>query len=695
MNYIQLDFPLSRPHCGLPMANGNLGILIWGDKTLNLTVNRSDFWDHRGGENIVEGTRYDKLAEFAKKHGFSSKLNELILSRRSNLEVDYLRPQRIPVGRFELNFGENVKPVSIRLDYETGEATVSLSDGAELRFNISLRSHVVFIDDPGRSIREVHGRPSWEFRKSKAWLSRFGFQPPELLPDGWKIICPDPADGSLAVCCTRQGEGYVLSTDGASDNREETLRNNRIFWKKFWSDVPELDIPDPFYAKLFRFNIYKFAAATHPNGSRRRTSGALARGVSGSTMERRLPFQCERPDDLRRRALAGQMRTSPATVRHDRIRPVSGESPPQCQTAFRNRRRSLVHPCGRRPRPTMRRTFLRLGARPPRAAHGPRCCITVTGNTPAISRFCGNGRSRSSAASCADTRPCWTRISIFRWQSRPNMRRPTVTATPPGGIRHISSQPYAKLAQILVELSGILELPPEKIWLDVLERLPEYTLVEGYDASSHKFVKRIGIWEGQDLANCHRHHSHLACLYPFDSLPENLSTEQEEILETSIDHWIAMGEGQWSEWCYPWAFILLARMGINEAPMVMMDVWRKHFINEGLCTVYLPRFRGMIAHRRHDIPKPKEENEIMQLDGAMGFISAMIEMSAYKKGSTIYLFRGIPSDWKDYSFRNLPLPGGYRVSARRGGEIVVTGPKEETLRVHADGKVSECRVRPL
>ncbi len=693
MNYIQLDFPLSRPHCGLPMANGNLGILIWGDKTLNLTVNRSDFWDHRGGENIVEGTRYDKLAEFTQKHGFSSKLNELILSRRRNWEVDFLRPQRIPVGRFELNFGENVKPVSIRLNYETGEAAVSLSDGAELKINISLQSHVVFIDDPGRSIQEVHGRPSWEFRKSKAWLSRFGFQPPELLPDGWKINCPDPADGSLTVRCTRQGEGYVLSTDNASDDREETLRNNRIFWKKFWSDVPELEIPDPFYAKLFRFNIYKFASATHPNG--------VAAGLQGPWHEeyQEAQWSGDFHFNVNVQMIYGAA-LSLGICEH--LLPLFDmiESVP-FQESLRHNARQLfgiddalwfTHAVDDRGQ--------QCGGLSCGSVLDPACGAWTallyygywkhTGDVAFLRKRAfpfirGTMRGYEAMLDKDFNIP----VAISAEYAASNLNGDTAGRNPSYQLAAMR-----KLAQILVELSGVLELPPEKIWLDVLERLPEYTLVEGYDASSHNFVKRIGIWEGQDLANCHRHHSHLACLYPFDSLPENLSQEQQEILETSIDHWIATGEGQWSEWCYPWAFILLARMGISEAPMVMMDVWRKHFINEGLCTVYLPRFRGMIAHRRLDIPKPKEENEIMQLDGAMGFISALIEMSAYKKGSTIYLFRGIPAEWKDYSFRNLPLPGGYRISARRGGEIAITGPKEEILRVHADGKVSECRVRP-
>lgn len=693
MNCFELEFPLSRPHCGLPMANGNLGILIWGDKTLNITVNQSDFWDHRGGETVVEGTRYDKLVQYAKEHGFSSGLNRLILSRKRNWEIDFLRPQRLPVGRFELNFADKVFPVKLQLDYGSGEAAVFLSNGTVLKFNISLRRNVVFIDDPDRSIKAVLPRPSWEFRKSHEWLVKFGFQPPELFPDGWKISCPDPADGSLTVRCARQDGGCVLSTDNASADREETLRDNHVFWEKFWRDIPELEIPDPFYARLFMFNIYKFAAATHPNG--------VPAGLQGPWHEEYQEAQWS--GDFHFNVNVQMIYGAALSLgKTEHLLPLFDmiESVP-FQEVLRNNAKQLF---------------------------GIDDALWFTHAVDDRGQQCG-GLSCGSVLDPACG--AWTAllyygyykqtgdVSFLRDRAFPFIRgvmrgyeamldgdfniplaiSAEYAASNTNGDtagRNPSYQLAAmrKLARILVELSGILDIPPKKIWLDVLRRLPEYTLVDGYDACSRNEVKRIGIWEGQDLANCHRHHSHLACLYPFDSLPEELSSEEKNILETSVDHWIAMGMGQWSEWCFTWAAVLLARMGINEAPLVMLEVWRKHFINEGLCMVYLPRFRGMIAHRRLDIMKPRDENEIMQLDGAMGFITAMVEMSAYKKGSTIYLFRGIPSEWKDYSFRNIPLPGGYRVSAKRGGEVVVTGPKAETLKIRADGKLTECLVQP-
>ena len=172
---------------------------------------------------------------------------------------------------------------------------------------------------------------------------------------------------------------------------------------------------------------------------------------------------------------------------------------------------------------------------------------------------------------------------------------------------------------------------------------------------------------------CHRHHSHLGCIWPFDSLPENPDPETEQILANSIDHWISMGFGKWSEWCIPWANIIYTRMGLNEAPMQLFGIWKEIFVNEGLATVYLPRMLSLIAHRRHDIAKPKETNEVMQMDGTCGFLSAFMEMCAYPRFGKVHLFRGMPSKWKDIRVENLTLPGGGILTAERGGEAVISG----------------------
>ena len=97
---LELEFPLERPHCGVPLSNGNLGSMVWGCRTLNITVNQNDLWDHRMGELIDQRDNYLKLVEFCKIHGCTHELDDLW---HRDIETPQ-RPRRLPVGRFDFHF---------------------------------------------------------------------------------------------------------------------------------------------------------------------------------------------------------------------------------------------------------------------------------------------------------------------------------------------------------------------------------------------------------------------------------------------------------------------------------------------------------------------------------------------------------------------------------------------------------------
>jgi alpha-L-fucosidase 2 len=250
------------------------------------------------------------------------------------------------------------------------------------------------------------------------------------------------------------------------------------------------------------------------------------------------------------------------------------------------------------------------------------------------------------------------------------------------------------LVDALTEASKILGIPPRPVWKTIKEKVPPYTLI-GKPGEEH-----IAPWRGQDLDICHRHHSHLSAIYPFDTLGE-MNDETRRIVDNTIDHWILKGMGQWSEWCIPWAAIIQARLGFSEAPLIMLNMWREVFINEGLTTVYLPRFRGITAHRRTDMVKPKETHEIMQLDGTMVGATALYELLLHTRGNTTYVFPAVSERWPDVSFRNIRAPGAFQISGVRakgktetivikslkGGTIRITTPSVDAMRLEKSGHV--------
>jgi hypothetical protein len=131
-------------------------------------------------------------------------------------------------------------------------------------------------------------------------------------------------------------------------------------------------------------------------------------------------------------------------------------------------------------------------------------------------------------------------------------------------------------------------------------------------------------------------------------------------------------------------------MGFKDAPAILLNLWKEIFINEGMATAYLSRFQGLTAHRRADMLKPRETNEVMQLDGTMAGATAIIEMLVHQRGDTVYLFKGVPDKWLDINFKNVRLPGAFAVSAvRRNGKLVsvkVKSFKGGTLRIKLEDR---------
>jgi hypothetical protein len=177
-----------------------------------------------------------------------------------------------------------------------------------------------------------------------------------------------------------------------------------------------------------------------------------------------------------------------------------------------------------------------------------------------------------------------------------------------------------------------------------------------------------------------------------------MTREELDCIDNAIEHWIKMGMGAWSEWCFPWAALIETRMGMREAPLVLLQIWREVFINEGLTTVYLPRFHGVTGHRYDDISLPKETHEVMQLEGTAAGATAIWEMLVHTHGGVTQVFSATPSAWKDVSFQDAPQLGGFRISATRkngyteaikigslrGGTMVLAVPDRRSMTLARD-----------
>lgn len=707
---LKFYFPLERTHCGVVMGNGNFGAMVWGKQRLHVTVNRVDFWDHRGGELIVPGTAYRKLVETAQNRDYGKALEEAIPCY--TFPDDVFKPQRLPVGRFEFVFVDGVVPVSAELEYESGTVTVSLSNGGSVALDLDLHKAALLVRDESVTIIRVTTKPAWDFPQSREWLERYAFVPPEGVEDknrcGWIQSCPD--DPSLACVCCKRHNGYAIVLELGTNNPaalhqvEKTLaeiddvelrRRNRSWWHNYWVGIPEIVLPDQWFNRFFKYALYKFAAATHPNGR--------ACGLQGPWHEeyQRAQWSGGYTTDLN----VQQVYTLAfVTGKLEHLLPLFDmlESESFQHGMQHNAKILFGIDDGLWMTCSLDDRGFQAGWLHPGTILSPACAIWTAQLYWLYYRYSLDREFLQSRA-LPFMRGVMRGIEEMLEEYNGRLSIPLAVSDEYGfgnpNKIHAGRDPSYQLAAVhmladcLIETAQILEFSPEPVWLDIKQRLPQYTTIKGEDPRTGEIETRIAIWEGQDLEVCHRHHSHLAAIYPFETLG-NPTPEQAELIDNTIDQWVLKGMGQWSEWCMPWAAIIYSRLGFSESPMILFNLWKEIFINEGLATVYLPRSRGIIAHRRHDLKKPKETSEIMQLDGTMGAATALLEAMAHQRGDTVYLFQGIPEKWREVSFKNIHLPGGFSISAERQRSVMVTSRFGGEMKLAMEGRVETLRFQP-
>jgi alpha-L-fucosidase 2 len=712
MKIFELNFPIERPHSGLVMGNGNFGVMLWGHEKLCISVNRSDFWDHRGGEVILAEMFYKKAVEAAANPASESAFMDIHDALHEPQKHYPGKPQRLPLGRFELSFSDNAVPRKLHLDYNSGTVTLELSNNEKILLDLSIGKHCLFIEDPSKSIADVNSVTSWEYPQVREHLSKLNFTKPELVNEddstGWIMNCPSDDPSLASVCRFSTGECVVMLEYGNDANealknvqsglskldKNALLATSRAWWKNYWDDIPEINIPDKFFQKFYYYAIYKFGAATNPHG--------YACGLQGPWHEEYQPATWS--GDYHFNVNIQQIYTLPFVLgKADHLMPlfdmIESESFQKCLKT--NAKSMFGITDGLWLTMAVDDLGFQVGGLGAGSILDPACGAWVAQLYWFYYQYTEDEiflRERALPFITGIMR-CYEEM-FEEYEGRLSIPI-AVSAeynsadkyTPRAG-RDPSSQLSAvhMLLGFLSKSCEILGESPKSDWNEISERLPHYNTVDGFD-SRYKPERHLAIWEGQDLDICHRHHSHLSMIYPFDTITDKPDSETRKIIANSINHWLATGMGDWAEWCMPWAAIIQARMGFNNAPFTLLNLWKDLFINEGLATVYIPKYSGMNIHRLNDIDKPKGEYEIMQLDGTMGGATAILECLAMVKGETIHLFQGIPDHWQDVEFRNIHLPGGFAISGKLGGVVIVSAEKGGSISICINNKYTKLHLK--
>jgi hypothetical protein len=249
-------------------------------------------------------------------------------------------------------------------------------------------------------------------------------------------------------------------------------------------------------------------------------------------------------------------------------------------------------------------------------------------------------------------------------------------------------------AQNLIAAAKVLGKPIDERWQEVEQKLPHYSTVEippmPWDMREPR-PRRIALWEGLELEESHRHHSHLASVFPFVSI-DPLNEKHRETVAHSIAFWTRMGAGMWTGWCIPWASVLCSRLNLADAAVAWLHWLLDNFTNEGWGTRHNADFPGTAAFDDGSLTSHSwmAENEVMQMDATMGFITAVTELLVQNRRDGLHILPKLPRRWKVLSFDGIRCEGallaGATVQDGKVTHVRLKAERESTLAVHANGQ---------
>ena len=671
---VEWDFPrMGSCHEGIAFGDGKTGVLVWGGgKEIRLTVGRADLWDHRGGYAWTPEQNYTNIVA-AVHSGDRDRLYGLF--RKETPKGEPRNPYMLPLGRVVITLKDNERfeLVSGSLDTETGVGELLMAHGRrKLRIPMAMGGAGMAIGKAGHTFAlkisdgsipfEVKTVPATEFPVYERQLKPLGFEKARVFDtqDGlgglrWKL----PADeGVWLAWCAKDGVVTVKTGRGEDkvfgDARpfDVIARESREHWAKFWSEGARVKVPDPVIQRIYDYGMYRFGAMTDPDG--------VPAGLQGVWLE------------------------------DDRLVPWNGDyhfniNVQECYSpAYRGGHFENLLPLFRMVlswRPLLKdnaKKFVGID-------NGYVLPHSVDDRGVCIGGFWTGTIDHGSTAWVAAMMMRYVRYSgdveflkggaydfmkgamnVYRAMMEEENGKLTLPLGPSpewGGAdvrsavgRDPSFQLAAahRLARDLVDAAKLLGVQPDAMWLDVEKRLPQYSVGES----------GIELFRGQALTESHRHHSHMAGLYPFDTL--DLSDKAtRDVAAKTYGTWVARGTGYWSGWCVPWASILNTHVGNAQAAVELLRSWDAYFCNPGhgsLHNAYAPGFSTFTIFGSF---AGSGDGQIMQMDGQCAAATAVLEMMAHEVNGKVEFFKGCPESWREVSFENLALSDGRRVSGRR------------------------------
>jgi alpha-L-fucosidase 2 len=189
-------------------------------------------------------------------------------------------------------------------------------------------------------------------------------------------------------------------------------------------------------------------------------------------------------------------------------------------------------------------------------------------------------------------------------------------------------------------------------WRQVLSELPAFSL--GDDG-------RLLVAKGYPLPHSHRHFSHLMAIHPLGLIDWSGGDEARKTIAASLAELDRLGSDQWCGYSFSWLANLAARARDGEKAARALEIFSTAFTlrNSFHCN-------GDQSGKGYS----KFTYRPFTLEGNFAAAAGVQEMLLQSHRGVILLFPAVPATWKDVAFTTLRAQGAFLVSAQRTGGAV-------------------------